>query len=215
MAFKITNLAKDLGIKSKEITELLTARGVECKTTQKTLEPAEFDLVFEQLTRASQVSNIDDYLFGDTYIPTVAPAKKESKKPEAEKSAPEVAAAPTKAEPVKEAAPEAPAKEEKAKAPAPKAKEEKKAEQEMAAPEVKSAPKTEAAAQSPAPAPAKEPEKRPAQSPRTYNIPQNLRATMQQRPAAPAARPQNTRPQGDRPQGAPTGNRPQGQQQSF
>ena len=30
MAFKITNLAKDLGIKSKEITELLAARGVEC-----------------------------------------------------------------------------------------------------------------------------------------------------------------------------------------
>ena len=46
MAFKITNLAKDLGIKSKEITELLTARGVECKSTQKTLEPAEFDIVF-------------------------------------------------------------------------------------------------------------------------------------------------------------------------
>ena len=82
MAFKITNLAKDLGIKSKEITELLAARGVECKTTQKTLEPKEFDMVFEALTRAAQVSNIDDYLFGDTYIPS-ATAKKEAKKPRA------------------------------------------------------------------------------------------------------------------------------------
>ncbi len=199
MAFKITNLAKDLGIKSKEITELLTARGVECKTTQKTLEPKEFDLVFEQLTRGAQVSNIDDYLFGDTYIPTVAPAKKESKKPKTEEpaKAEAPAAAPAKAAPVKEAAPVVPAKEEKAQEkasekPAPAKEEQKKAEPQKAAPEVKSAPKTEAAA----PAPSKEPEKRPAQSPRTYNIPQNLRATMQ-RPAAPAARPQNTRPQGD------------------
>ena len=225
MAFKITNLAKDLGIKSKEITELLTARGVECKTTQKTLEPKEFDLVFEQLTRGAQVSNIDDYLFGDTYIPTAAPAKKESKKPKAEQE-------PAQA-PAKEAAPEVPAKAEKkpsaktapkvAEAPvaepvkeAPKAEEkkveEKKVEEKKAEPEVKSAPKTEAA---PVP-PSKEPEKRPAQSPRTYNIPQNLRATMQQaRPAAPAARPQNTRPAGA-PQGsAPAGNRPQGPAQGF
>ena len=82
MAFKITNLAKDLGIKSKEITELLAARGVECKSTQKTLEPAEFDVVFEALTRGKQISNIDDYLFGDTYIPTGASEKKESKKPD-------------------------------------------------------------------------------------------------------------------------------------
>ena len=237
MAFKITNLAKDLGIKSKEITELLTARGVECKSTQKTLDPAEFDVVFEALTRGKQISNIDDYLFGDTYIPTGTSEKKESKK--ATKK--EEAAAP--AAPEVQAAPAAPAKEEKKPEvkPAPKKEEapkaepvqetpkaeekkpvEKKPAEKKAEPEVKSAPKTETAA----PAPSKEPEKRPAQSPRTYNIPQNLRATMQQaqRPAAPAARPQNTRPQGDRPQGErPQGapaqdrfnNRPQGQQQGF
>ena len=76
MAFKITQLAKDLGIKSKEITELMTARGMECKTTQKTLTAHEFDIVFEVLTRAAQVKGIDDYLFGDTYIPTKAPEKK-------------------------------------------------------------------------------------------------------------------------------------------
>ena len=105
MAFKITNLAKDLGMKSKEITEFLTARGVECKTTQKTLDPKEFDLVFEHLTRGAQVSNIDDYLFGDTYIPSAAPAaKKESKKAKAE---------PAKEAPAAEAAPEVQAKAEK------------------------------------------------------------------------------------------------------
>ena len=217
MAFKITNLAKDLGIKSKEITELLAARGVECKSTQKTLDPKEFDLVFELVTRERQIKDIDGYLFGDTYIPTAGSEKKETKKTEAAPkkkeepaatAAPEVQAAPAKEEAKPEVKP-APKAEQ-----APKA-EEKKAEEKKAEPEVKSAPKTEAAA----PAPSKEPEKRPVQSPRTYNIPQNLRATMQQgRPAAPAARPQNTRPQGERPQGAaPAGNRPQGQQpaQSF
>ena len=91
MAFKINNLAKDLGMKSKEITELLSARGVDCKPTQA-LEPKDFDIVFEALTRGKQISNIDDYLFGDTYIPTVS-EKKESKKAQAEAPKKEEAAA--------------------------------------------------------------------------------------------------------------------------
>ena len=220
MAFKITQLAKDLGIKSKEITELLTERGIECKNTQKTLTAGEFNIVFELLTRGKQVQNIDDYLFGDTYIPTKAPAKKEeaaaapaeAEKPKEEvkkeeKAAPEKVtveeAAPktpeAKAQPEKKAPKAEPVKEEAA-APvaAAEAKPEKKAE-----PEVKSAPKTEAApkAEKPAEAPsapaAKPTPARP--DPRTYNIPQNLRATMTQpRPAAPAA---HTRPNNDRPAG--------------
>ncbi len=230
MAFKITTLAKDLGIKSKEITELLAAHNVECKTTQKTLTAQEFDLVFETLTRASQISGIDDYLFGDTYIPTTAEKKepKKAKAPKAEEAAPvqeekpaakaekpaaaeepkkekkpaaqkaeAAVAAPTeeKAKPeaaqkiakkpvsTEKKAPEAPKKQESAPAPA----------------EVKSAPKKEEA---PAPAPAPSKEQKPAApTPRTYNIPQNLRATMQ-RPAAPAARVQGARPQGyNQPQG--------------
>ena len=43
MAFKVTQLAKDLGIKSKDIVELMTAKGMECKTTQKTLDAHEFE----------------------------------------------------------------------------------------------------------------------------------------------------------------------------
>ena len=77
--FKITKLAKDLGLKSKELVELLAENGVEAKTTQKALEPVEFDLLFESLTRANQITNIGDYLDGVTYIPSKlkkAPAKK-------------------------------------------------------------------------------------------------------------------------------------------
>ncbi len=209
MAFKINQLAKDLGLKSKDITELLAARGVECKTTQKALEPKEFDMVFETLTRAAQISNIDDYLFGDTYIPT---EKKVAKKSPAKKEETVAVISDTKAEkPVKEekTAPEkatpAPQKETPAAKPVAQKKEEKAEKTDAApatkkaAPEVKSAPKTEAA---PAPAPSKvEKPAAPQQGPRTYNIPQNLRATMQ-RPAAPAARPQQgNRPQGGAPQG--------------
>ncbi len=180
MAFKVAQLAKDLGIKSKQITELMSVRGFECKTTQKTLETREFDVIFEALTREKQIVDIDAYLFGDTYIPTVA------KKPQREKTEEKAQA---KSEPAKaEQAPE---------------KKQVKAE-EKAAPEVKSAPKTEAVktpAPAPAPAPSKEsaPQKAAEEksapraseqarpTPRTYNIPQNLRATIgAQRPAAPA-----------------------------
>ncbi len=211
MAFKVAQLAKDLGIKSKQITELMTARGFECKTTQKSLDAKEFDIIFEALTRERQITDIDAYLFGDTYIPTVAVAKPARKKEPAE-TAGESAAAPVAD---KKTAPET----------------------EKAAPEVKSAPKTETAkatnaskeiaAEKPAKqektaqaekaeepkvkAPKPEPAARP--TPRTYNIPQNLRDTITtQRPAAtqPARRDAagmgarqtqqaGTRPMGDRP----------------
>ena len=197
MAFKVAQLAKDLGIKSKQITELMAAKGLECKTTQKALDAKEFDIIFCALTKEKQIVDIDGYLFGDTYIPTAA-------KPKVEKApAQEPVAAPV--------VPEKPAVEQKPK--------------KEAAPEVKSAPKTDAAKtpapskepapeKKEAPAPAKEPEAPRAQGPRTYNIPQNLRATIggaarpnqaapQRRDAAPArpAAPQqgNARPMGDRP----------------
>ncbi len=205
MAFKINTLAKDLGLKSKEITELLAARGIEGKGTSSALAAGEFDIVFEALTKASQISGIDDYLFGDTYIPTTAPVKKEVKKAPAkeepavaEKQEKAQAQSVAKAEEPKQAQDVQPAKQEKA--------------EQKAEPEVKSAPKTEAA-----PAPSKEAKPAAPAGPRTYNIPQNLRATMQ-RPNQAAARPQPganrapaAAPQGERrPTGAPGfGNRPQ------
>ncbi|MBE6702510.1 MAG: translation initiation factor IF-2 [Ruminococcaceae bacterium] len=214
MAFKITQLAKDLGIKSKDITELMTARGMECKTTQKTLTPTEFNVIFEVLTRGKQVKNIDDYLFGDTYIPTKAPAKKEQAA-----VAPVEAVAAEKKEEGKAVAETAPVKETAPKMPEVKAEPEKKApkaenkkasaeavpakhkEEKIAEPEVKSAPKTETAQKTASTetasvpvvekvAPAAVPPAKP--NPRTYNIPQNLRATMNQRPAAPAGNSQRT-----------------------
>ena len=130
--FKITKFAKDLGMKSKDLVELLAQNGIEAKTTQKALEPLEFDILFESLTQANQITDIGSYLDGVTYIPSktkkVEKAEKAEKTEKTEKAEvaqkPEVPEAPKKAEKAqkpaekKEVAPKAEP------APAPKAKEE-------------------------------------------------------------------------------------------
>ena len=97
--FKITKLAKDLGLKSKDLVELLAQNGIEAKTTQKALEPMEFDILFEQLTLANQINDIGSYLDGVTYIPSKVKKAKPAKAEKAEESV---------AEPVVEKAPVAP-----------------------------------------------------------------------------------------------------------
>ena len=89
--FKLNKLAKDLGLKSKELVDILAQNGIEAKTTQKALEPAEFDVLFETLTRANQITNIGNYLDGVTHIPSKikkAPVKKAEEKAEAPAQAP-------------------------------------------------------------------------------------------------------------------------------
>ena len=78
--FKVNQLAKDFGLKSKTLTDILASKGVEVKT-QRSLEPREFDLLMEALTSSHQVENIEDYIDGVTYIPSQKPV--EEKKPEA------------------------------------------------------------------------------------------------------------------------------------
>ena len=82
--FKITKFAKDLGMKSKDLVELLAQNGIEAKTTQKALEPLEFDILFESLTQANQITDIGSYLDGVTYIPSKS--KKEEKAQKVEKA---------------------------------------------------------------------------------------------------------------------------------
>ena len=95
--FKLNTLAKNLGVKSKDLVDVLAAAGIEAKTTTKTLEPYEFDILFDTLTKSHQITDIGAYLDGVTYIPS------------------KVKKAPPKPEP----APEAPAKEEAKEAPEP------------------------------------------------------------------------------------------------
>ena len=81
---KANQLAKDLGIKSKEIVDIMAGKGIELKA-QKSLEPHEFNVLFDALTSAYQIDGIDDYIDGVTTIPS----KLEKKAPEAQKVAKE------------------------------------------------------------------------------------------------------------------------------
>ena len=85
--FKANQLAKDLEIKSKDIVDIMSEKGVEIKA-QKLLEPREFDILFDALTSKYQVESIDDYIDGVTYIPSklVSEPTPEQKPEKAEKS---------------------------------------------------------------------------------------------------------------------------------
>ena len=69
--FKVNQLAKDLGMKGKDLTDFLSEKGIEVKS-QKNLEAEAFNYIFDELTKANQISNIEDYIDGITYIPSTA-----------------------------------------------------------------------------------------------------------------------------------------------
>ena len=105
--FKINQIAKDLGKKSKDIVDLLVARGFEIKNTQKSLEAMEFDVLFDTLTKENQIVEIENYLDGVTYIPSkakkeVAPEAPKAEAEAAQKASEAVAEAPKAEKPVAE-----------------------------------------------------------------------------------------------------------------
>ena len=89
---KVTQLSKDMNMKSKDVLEVLSEKGVSLKS-QATLEPAQFDMLFQTLTLANQIDNIGNYLDGITYIPSKK--KPAAAKPQKEEPA---VAEPSKAE---------------------------------------------------------------------------------------------------------------------
>ena len=225
---KVNQLAKDLNMKSKDVLAILEEKGVSGKTTQKPIEPQEFDLLFDSLTKKNQIKNIEDYLDGVTYIPSAKKKAAEVEKPReaVEEKKSEPVAEPVKAE-VKKPEPAAEPVKVEVKKPAPVAEapkaEEKKVEEKK--------PQTAAPApqrpQTAAPAPQGRPQgqnapygQRPAQGgfqprearpgqngdfrPRT-DRPQGQNAPYGQRPAQGGFQPRADRPQG---QNAPYGQRP-------
>ncbi len=102
---KISALAKDFNLKSKDVIDIFAALGVE-KKTSGTVDPVEFSAFLEHVTNTNQISNMSDYLAGKADIArnTEKQEKKEAKE------------APVKSAPAKK---EEPKKEEKAKVEAP------------------------------------------------------------------------------------------------
>ena len=121
--YKVNQFAKDLNLKSKDIVDVLESKNITVKS-QATLDPAQFAVLFETLTKANQITGIEDYLDGKTYIPSQKKAeenKAEEKKEEApkevakaEEKKPEVNAAekPAEKKPEETKSAETPAKKE-------------------------------------------------------------------------------------------------------
>ena len=84
-AVKITQITKDFAQKTKDVLDLLKARGVE-KKSGATLTEAEFSLFLDALTAENQIENLDDYLTGKAKILTAAAAAAPA--PEAPAAAP-------------------------------------------------------------------------------------------------------------------------------
>ena len=70
---KVNQFAKDMNMKTKDVVSVLERKGVAAQA-QKLLDPSEFDVLFETLTRENQITNIEDYLDGVTYIPSAKKA---------------------------------------------------------------------------------------------------------------------------------------------
>ena len=84
--FKINQMAKDMGLKSKELTDLLSDKGIGDVKSQKALTEQEFNVLFQSLTEANQVDNIYDYMDGKTCIPSKIAAAKAAEKAAKEKA---------------------------------------------------------------------------------------------------------------------------------
>ena len=69
--YRVGQLAKDFGIKAKEILEIIGKEG-ESKATNITLTPDEFSHLVLKLTETRQISSIDDYIDGKIKVYTAA-----------------------------------------------------------------------------------------------------------------------------------------------
>ena len=91
--YKVSEAAKDFGLQSKAVIDLLAKYFEEPKKSSSTLDTAELDVIFDVLTQENSVENFNAYF---------AMQKQEEKKPEPKKEAPKKDA-PKKDEPKKDA----------------------------------------------------------------------------------------------------------------
>ena len=197
--FKVNQLAKDLGLKSKDIVDALAEKGITAKT-QGSLEGREFDLLFDSLTKKNQIKDIDSYIFGDTYIPSKIAAAREA----------EIAAEKAAKEAELRAKAEAEAKV--------KAEAEAKAKAEAEA-RAKAEAEAKAKAKAEADARAKAEAEKAKNQPKTENRPQNQQTRPDNRSQNSSANQQGNRPQGQQKpafdRNAQQGGRPQQNNDKF
>ena len=86
--YRVHEVAKDFGVPTKTITQILTDYIAAPKNHMQVLETAELDVIFEYMTQHNQVASLEEIFKVES--PAAAPAPKEEKK-----AAPAAAAATT------------------------------------------------------------------------------------------------------------------------
>ena len=90
--FRINQLSKDLGIKTKELQSILEEAGIGEKTPMTVLTPDEFNLFLDCAPKNHQIKNLDAYLNGKTYVPSAIRDAAVSAREAEEKASAEAAA---------------------------------------------------------------------------------------------------------------------------
>ena len=101
--FKVSQLAKDFGMKNKDFISMLENAGIEGKPHTAALSPDEFNLFLDHVTKNNEIGSLDSFMSGKTVIssPRLAEIKAEAEakaKAEAEAKAKAEAEAKAKAE---------------------------------------------------------------------------------------------------------------------
>jgi len=111
--YKVSVLAKELEIKSKDITSVLVNAGFSDLAKANSLDADQFSIILDQLSTANQIESIDKYMSGELYIKSKKEAVPETEKTEEkEKEKNEAVKAEVKTEETKKVV-TTPAKEEK------------------------------------------------------------------------------------------------------
>ncbi len=96
--YKLGDVAKDLNVPTKELTDMLSTAENEKKRTTA-LSPEELNLVFETYTQKNSVANFDAYFASTTKTEVKEEPKTEEKKAAPKKAEKPAAKAEPKAEP--------------------------------------------------------------------------------------------------------------------
>ncbi len=210
--YRINQLAKELGIKGKDVIAILAEHGIEGKSSSGALDPDEFGLVMDALSKKKQIKSLDSYLDGEVVIVTKGQKEAAAKAVEEEKARAEAEA--KAAEAAKKAA------EENARAEA----EAKKVAEEAAKAAAKAESQAKVKAKGLSAAQAIEEKARAAAAraqatrPQGQSRPYGDRPQGQNRPYGDRPQSGGQRPYGDRPQSGGQnrfGDRPQGGQSRF
>ena len=141
---KITQLSKDFGMKSKDVTDAFKDLGLD-KKSGGSVDETEFEMFLDHMTKTHQISNLDAYRKGLVKLTVTKGQRKAQPKP-AEEAKVEVNAEAPKEEKKSEPKAEAPKKEKKSEAKVEAPKEEKKPEVKAEAPKEEKKPVVKAEA---------------------------------------------------------------------